>query len=197
MFRTARFATVVWVSIMACMAQAPLNIMHLPTNGTWDTRLVSPDTRYVLYGVPFQEGVNDSPQLWLQESSSDRKQLLMKLSRTLSAQWAPDSSAFSINNEFSSDTTNAFIYDVRTLERISVGERILAVDPAAKRFSNGHSYFDIESWPDTKHVIVRFHGHVESESPVICFDSRYNVSRDGAVTKLSEQSGTPGRVPCS
>src|SRR4051812_5598873 len=161
----------------------------------WSGRLESPDHRYVLYQVPFQEGITNGPQLWLENASSGSKQMLFELSRTITARWTPDSSAFAVNNEYASDGTDAYIYDIPTLSRMNVGEEILAAFPGAKRFAHDHSYFDIQSWQDPKHVLVRFHGH--AGSPVECFDSQYVVARDGKVTKVSEVSGPIGRLPCS
>jgi len=163
----------------------------------WPGRLPSPDGRYLLYSVPFEQGVNDGPQLWFENLSSKAKQMLFGISRTITAQWAPDSSGFFVNNEFSSDTTAAYIYDARTLERLDVGKAILAAYPDARKFTNGHAYFDIQRWQNAKRVIVVFHGHMDSVSPIVCFESEYNVGRDGSVTRLSDKSGLPGQAPCS
>jgi len=84
----------------------------------------------------------------------------------------------------------------RRFNRLKVSEKILAADPGARRFAYGHAYFDAETWQDSKHIAVRFHGHTD-DSPVICFESRYIVTRDGSVTKLAEAFGPLGGVPCS
>jgi hypothetical protein len=116
------------------------------------------------------------------------------ISRFITAQWSPDSSAFFLNDEFASDRTDAYLYDVQTLDRLNVGKKIIAAYPNAKKFSRDHAYFEGERWQDAKHVTVRFRGH--TGSPVVCFDSRYIVTRDGSVKKLFETAGPIDRVLC-
>jgi hypothetical protein len=182
-------------TINIAQRQAQSKVLHLPDSG--DVRMASPNRRYVLYGVPFKEGFTENPQFWIQDNLSGKKTLLFGLSRTLTARWAPDSSAFAVNDEFSSDTTAAYIYAVPTLTRLNLGEKIIAAYPKDERFTNGHAYFEIEGWKDPKHVTVVFHGHADGESPMVCFELRYLVARDGSATKLSEVSGLPPKAPCS
>src|SRR5689334_14957964 len=118
---------------------AMLGQLSIPTRGNWAARSVSPDGRYVLFGVAVKEGVTKGPQFWFQDNASGKKTLLIELGRTLSAFWSPDSSAFAVNDEYASDGTNAYIYDVHTLKRMDVGEKILGAYPADKKFSRGHA----------------------------------------------------------
>ena len=91
-----------------------------------------------------------------------------------------------MSNIWASDSTRAYIYDANTLQRWDLAGRILAADPAARRFADGHAYFDPERWENAQQVIVRFHGHTD-QAPVVYFEFRYRVSRAGAVVKLSQR----------
>ena len=172
------------------------NVSTVPQAKSWSGRLPSLDGRYVLYGVAFEPGVNDSPQLWIQQTFTGTKRLLFNLSRTITAQWAPDSTAFFVNDEFASDGTEAYIYEVPSFNRLKVSQNILAADSSARNYARGHAYFDADGWLGSKRIAVRFHGHTDN-SPVTCFEFRYIITRDGTVTKGAEVVGPIGQVPCS
>jgi hypothetical protein len=150
------------------------------------TRLVSPDGSRILYGVPYQSGLNDGPQLWIEDTRTHQRTMVLRIGGTLYAVWSPDGSAFSVQDHWASDSARAYIYDANTLQRLDLARRILASDPGVKGFGDGHSYFDPERWESAQHVIVHVHGHTD-EPPVVCFDFRYRVSRAGAVVKLSQR----------
>ncbi len=118
--------------------------------------------------------------------------------QTLTVAWSPDSAAFIANHRAASDLELAYLYDVRTLNRLDLRGRILATDPEAARFVPGenaapHSYFHAIRWLDARQVEVQLHGHTDgiregnSVLPGECFDVRYRVSRDGVVQKLSQR----------
>ena len=118
--------------------------------------------------------------------------------QTLTLAWSPDSAAFIANDRAVSDLEMAYIYDVKTLDRLDLRSRILAADAGAARFVPGkntapHSYFHAIRWLDARHVEVQLHGHTDgiragrSVRPGDCFDLRYRVGRDGAVEKLSQR----------
>jgi len=145
-----------------------------------DTRLTSPDGRYILYRVDVPD------QLWIEDTHTHRRQLLISVGSTLSASWSPDGLAFLVQDHWASDRARAFVYDANTLQRLDLGSSILAADPDVKQFANGHAYFDVDRWEDAQHVVVYFHGHTD-QFPVACFDFRYRVSRAGTVEKLSQR----------
>ena len=146
--------------------------------------LPSPDGAHTLYGVEFQDGKNDGPQLWIRDSSTGASKLLLTLGGTMQAFWSPDGKAFSVNDHWTSDRESAYMYDTETLKRQNVGEDILAADPESRHFANAHAYFQIERWDGPAHAFVRFQGHTD-EAPVRCFEFQYRVSRTGVVEKLS------------
>ena len=146
--------------------------------------LPSPDGAHTLYGVEFQDGKNDGPQLWIRDSSTGASKLLLTLGGTMQAFWSPDGKAFSVNDHWASDRESAYIYDTETLKRQNVGEDILAADTESRHFTSAHAYFQVERWDGPAHVFVRFQGHTD-EAPVRCFEFQYRVSRTGVVEKLS------------
>jgi hypothetical protein len=150
------------------------------------TRLASPDGSHILYGVPYQSGVDDGPQLWIEDTRTQQREMLLSIAGTLSAVWSPDGSAFSVEDHGASDSARAYLYDARTLQRLDLASRILAVDPGAERFTDAHKYWGLERWESAQQVIVRFHGHTD-QPPVVCFNFRYRVSRAGSVEKLSQR----------
>jgi len=149
------------------------------------TRVASPDGAHILYGAPYQSGINDGPQLWIEDTRTHHRQMLLSIGSTLSARWSFDGSAFSVTDHWASDRARSFIYNANTLQRLDLGDRIMAADPEVARFTHSHSYFDVDRWEDSQHVFVHFHGHTD-ESPVVCFDFGYRVSRAGTVEKLSQ-----------
>jgi hypothetical protein len=164
--------------------QPRLGELNLPNGPV--TRLASPDGSHILYGVPYQIGANDTPQLWIEDTRTHQKHMLLSVGGTLTAVWSAGGSAFSVQDRRASDSTRAFIYDAKNLQRLDLGDRILASDPSARAFAPGHDYFDVERWQGTEQVAVRFHGHTDQQ-PVVCFDFRYRVSRSGAVEKRSQR----------
>jgi hypothetical protein len=146
--------------------------------------LPSPDGAHTLYGVEFQDGKNDGPQLWIRDNSTGASKLLLTFGGTMQAFWSPDGKAFSVNDHWASDRESAYIYDTETLKRQNVGEDILAADTESRHFTNAHAYFQVERWDGPAHVFVRFQGHTD-EAPVRCFEFQYRVSRTGVVEKFS------------
>jgi hypothetical protein len=163
-----------------------LNLPHGPVQ-----RLASPDGAYLLYGVSLQS----APELWMENLRTGHRNLLLSIGSTLSAAWSADSTAFYVNDHWASDSTRSYIYDGATLQRLDIAERVLAADPGAKRFAEGHAYFDVERWQGTESVMVHFYGHTD-DAPVVCFDLRYQVSRSGAVSKLSQRVLPIGTHAC-
>ena len=149
-------------------------------------RRISPDGSKVLYGVPARKGSNEPPQLWLEDRSTHQRTKLFDILRNLSAGWSPDGRAFYVNDNNGSDVEDAYLYNARTLERFNVGAYIQAADPEGRRFANGHVYYEVQRWLGPEEVLVRFFGHTD-EAPVLDFDFRYRVSRNGEVKRLSER----------
>ncbi len=67
--------------------------------------------------------------------------MLLSLGGTLSAVWSADGNEFSVQDHWASDSTRTYIYDSKTLQRLDLASRILAVDFGAERFAKGHAYF--------------------------------------------------------
>jgi hypothetical protein len=156
-------------------------------------RLVSPDGAYALVGR------KQEAQLWLEDIRAHQQQMVFTVTvQTLTLAWAPDSAAFIANDRGSSDVEFAYIYDVKTLNRLDLLSRIFAADATIARYVQGpktapHSYCRALRWLDARHVEVQLHGHTDgtwngtSVRPGDCFDLRYRVGRDGAVQKLSQR----------
>lgn len=173
----------------AALAQVPQSKLELPQGPV--TRLASPSGDAVLYSVPYQPGVNTSPQLWIEQSRTRQNKKLLDIPGTLSAAWSPDGKAFLVLDHEASDEAFSYIYDAATLQRLDLAQRITASDPGARPFMHSHTYFDADRWQGNDQVLVRLHGHTD-QFPVICFDIRYRVRRDGAVTKLSAHTFPAG-----
>src|ERR1700730_9093396 len=83
----------VWIVMIAALASAQenrptlpeLNLPHGPVR-----RLGSPDGSRILYGVPYQNGVNDGPQLWIEDTRTHQRKILLSVGGTLSAVWSSD-----------------------------------------------------------------------------------------------------------
>src|SRR5436309_5356797 len=93
----------VCMAMLAAMATAQANPpaaseLNLPYGPV--TRLASPDGSRTLYGVPYQRGINDGPQLWIEDTRTHQRRLLFDIAGTLSAVWCRDGSAFSVNDRY-------------------------------------------------------------------------------------------------
>ena len=164
-------------------AWQPSDILELPF-GKKD-RLASPDGRYVLFGRTQNETKNGIPELWIAEPVLSKRVRLLELNGTVRAGWSPDGAAFYVNDRWVSDRERSYLYDAASLDRTDLGKAILASDERAARFATGHSYVGVAQWKDSRTVLVRWHGHTD-EPPVVCFDLRYEVGRNGSVKKLAE-----------
>jgi hypothetical protein len=171
----------------------PAAVLDLPFGPL--TRLASPDGSLILYGVPFQKGVNKGPQLWLGDARTDQRQKLLDISDGVSAGWSPDGTKFYVQDHSSSSSTESYIYDARSLKRVDLGALITKSDSSISRFASGHAYFDMERWESPEAVIVHFYGHTD-EPPVVCFDLRYRVKFSGTTTKLEEHLFPPDSKGC-
>ena len=160
---------------------APLAPPFGPAN-----RLVSPDRAHTLFGD------DKEAQLWLEDTRTRQRRMVLKVTvQTLTLAWSPDSAAFIANDRETSDFEAAYIYDVRTLSRLDLRNRVLAADPRTAPFVPGpntssHSYVHGIRWLNAHEVEVRFYGHTDA-APVRCFEFRYRISRDGGVAKRSER----------
>jgi len=63
----------------------PAAVLELPLGPV--TRLASPDGSLILYGVPFQKGLNEGPQLWLEDARTGQRQKLLDISDGVAAGW--------------------------------------------------------------------------------------------------------------
>ena len=172
---------------LICFAALLANAQELGLPLSPVTRLPSPDGSKVLYGVPYEKSRSGGPELWIENTRTRQRTKLFDIGGTLTAAWSPDGTAFYVNNRWASDREQAYIYDAATVKRIDIGALILAADPAARQFANGHAYYEVEHWTDSRNVAVRFFGHTDLP-PVTHFDFRYRVSRSGKVKRLSQET---------
>lgn len=167
---------------VALMAAA---ILLLPYGS--QSRLVSPDGQWALYGLQYRQNAHRDPGLWIENLRTRRRQEILDLRDTLRAAWFPDSARFWVEDHSASDRTQAYIYDPATLRRLDLRNAVLAADPSAKPLDQGHRYYKVES-VEPQSVLIEFSGHTD-EAPVKCFDVRYRVTLAGAVSRLSRRMG--------
>ena len=168
------------------LAAVIVNAQELDLPWGSSKRLASPDGSKILYGVPYQKGRNDSPQLWIEDTRTRRRTKLFDIPSTLSAGWSADGAAFYVNDHEGSDGELAYIYDAATLKRIDIAARIQAADPGSRRLATGHAYFRVTGWEGTQQMAVSFFGHTDQQ-PVLCFTLRYRINKAGVVKKLSQR----------
>jgi len=174
------------VSVKAQQRSAPLRPPFGPANP-----IISPNGGFALFGD------DKDAELWLEDTRSHQRKSIVKITvQTLSLAWSPDSTAFVVNDRAVSDLETAYIYNVKTLDRLDLRRAILAADAEAGTFvprgnAGPHSYFHVLRWLDATHVEVQLHGHTDGRRdgsavrPGDCFDVRYRVDRAGVVQKLS------------
>jgi len=196
--RAACFLAVIAASLVAgqpraVSLQAPYGPEH---------QLVSPNGVYSLFGI--QSPINAENALWLEDRKTHQRKIVFPVTvQTLTVAWAPDSAAFLANDRAASDIENAYIFDVKTLDRLDLTERITAhAEPRFRKEQNDHSYFHATCWLDARHVEVELYGHTDGipkgthVQAGACFNLRYRVSRDGAVQKLSQRIASLDSKDC-
>jgi hypothetical protein len=149
-------------------------------------QLASPDGSSILFAVHYQSGGNLGPSLWIENTRTRQRKMLLSIGSTVTAAWSSDGNVFYVEDNRASDSTLFYLYDATTLERLNVSDRIQAADPEAREFSANHAYFVLDHWEGTRNLIIRLFGHTDQE-PVMCFDLRYRLSRDGSVERLSRR----------
>jgi len=119
-----------------------------------------------------------------------RKVMEVTVLPTVTLSWSPDSAAFIANDRAFSDVENAYIYDVKTLERIDLRRQILAADgTAASRFTSdanpaaNHSYFHALRWLDARHVEMQLYGHTDGTPNGKPFRGSVLITRDRLIRR--------------
>jgi hypothetical protein len=178
--------------VVSSAQRAEISIPSSDHSGTG--RLPSPNGRYVLVGTTVRTDLPTAKcpgcysleaKLWLEDGSSHARTLLLNPGSSASAGWSPDGSAFFVNDREASDQEFAYFYETASLKKMNLDDKILAADPGAKRFLEGHFYFEVKRWLGSGAAEVWLDGHTDA-APVQCFLRRYRVRRSGAVQKLSE-----------
>lgn len=173
-----------WVLLFVTAATAFGSSGELGLPSEHVERLPSPNGSRILYGVPYELGRNEGPELWIEDAATHKRTKLLDVPGTLSAGWSADSKEFYVNDHWASDREQAYVYNAATLTRIDLAERILKEDPEIRPYAFDHPYFEVTGWDGPQGVFVRFFGH--TTGPVVCFSFRYRVSLTGAVQKLSQ-----------
>jgi hypothetical protein len=207
--KTSRCAAIILIPLLfSCtvlVSSTQHDIISVPhSDRNWTSRLPSPDRRYALVGTTVRTDLPTvkcpacyslEAKLWLENTSSHARTLLLSPGSSASAGWSPDGSAFFVNDREGSNQESAYIYLTESLKKLDLDDRILAVDPGAERFVQGHAYFEVNRWQGNGAVEVWLSGHTD-EAPVQCFLLRYRVSRSGIAEKLSEDVRPVDRTFC-
>lgn len=192
---------------MAVSAASPHSAtVNIPSSDhTRTQRLPSPDGRFVLVGTTVRTDLPTQKcpacysletKLWIEDDASHVRRLLLAPGSSAEAGWSPDGSAFFVNDREASDEEFAYLYGTGDLEKFDLERVIMAADPGARRFLNGHFYFDVDRWLNKDTVQVSLRGHTD-EAPVKCFLLLYRVSRSGTIQKLSQREGLVDRTFCA
>jgi hypothetical protein len=148
--------------------------------------LASPDDHWTL-----TNGCKGCPEgqemLWLVQNDDHHRRLVRKYARTVQTAWAPDSSAFYLNDESAPDKTLAFVIDARSLKITEIEKIIVAADPSAARYVRaGHSFLAAQKWLAPAELIVNLTGHFD-QPPATQFELRYRVNLNGRIVKESQR----------
>jgi hypothetical protein len=148
--------------------------------------LASPDDRWTL-----TNGCKGCPEgqemLWLVQNDDHHRRLVRKYAHTVQTAWAPDSSAFYLNDESSSNKTEAFVVEPHSLKTTELEKLIVASDPPAARFTQaGHSFLAAQQWLSPTELIVTLTGHFDPPTATQ-FELRYRVNLSGRVVKESQR----------
>ena len=160
--------------------------------------LASPDDRWTL-----TNGCKGCPEgqemLWLVQNDDHHRRLVRKYARTVQTAWAPDSSAFYLNDESAPNKTRAFVVEPRSLKITELEKLIVAADPAAVRYLNaGHSFLAVQRWLSPIDLSVTLIGHFD-QPPATQFELRFRVNLNGRIVKESQRESEwdPDSAPSS
>jgi hypothetical protein len=165
-----------------------------------EVRIPSPDGRWALVSNPnplFCAGANQAssegtmPELSLINEQTHHMDLVLHQGIGGDAGWAPDSTAFFVNNRIGSNSGDAALYRTDPLKRLDLMEAISKKDPTVRKFMDGHRYVFARKWLSNNEALVQFCGHTD-QNPVVQFDIRYRIDLRGAVDKLSQEQNPPG-----
>ena len=197
-----------WLAAASLLLAGPQQSDYLKPPYGPANPLLSPDRAYSLIG-----SYEDS-QLFIEDNHTHQRRLVMGITvQTMTLAWAPDSSAFIVNDRPVSNFETAYIYDVKTLHGLDLRRRIAEADSRAIPFLDGqitlddsapqinlpsgknadHQFVHADRWLDKHHVQVELTGHTDSVmvhdriDPSDCFVFRYRISLTGVVEKLSRQ----------
>jgi hypothetical protein len=140
-------------------------------------RIASPDGLHILFKKP-------PAQLWLENTKTGETRLIHE-GTAMEARWSPGGSAFFVNDGDGSDLNLAYVFDAQGTQTVDLRKAIVAADSGIANLAAraSHVYVDAIAWQDSRHVLVDFDGHTD-RAPVRCFEFRYRVSVNGAVTGL-------------
>jgi hypothetical protein len=148
--------------------------------------LASPDDRWTL-----TNGCKGCPagqeMLWLVQNDDHHRRLVRKYEHTVQTAWAPDSSAFYLNDESAANKTEAFVVEPHLLKITELEKLIAAADPPATRFTQAsHSFLAAQQWLSPTELIVTLTGHFDPPTATQ-FEVRYRVNLNGRVVKESQR----------
>src|ERR1700732_487988 len=123
--------------------------------------LASPDDRWTL-----TNGCKGCPEgqemLWLVQNDDHHRRLVRKYAHTVQTAWAPDSSAFYLNDESAANKTRALAVEPTSRKITELEKLIVAGDPAAVRYLNaGHSFLAVQRWLTPADLSITLIGHFD------------------------------------
>ena len=148
------------------------------------SRLPSPDGRHMVYGKPFQSGVNSGPELWLSHTGSLEGKRLLELSSTAKVFWSPDSRYFVIVDHANSSAMTSTVYAADG--RVALQIRPEQSDDELRAIASGHYYVEAQQFLDANTLRVAAFGHTD-QPPVRCFRAIYSVTLGGKVDRISKR----------
>jgi|GEM_PF-4272266 hypothetical protein len=138
---------------------------------------MSPDKRWILIAPPPSKP--DQKRMLLVRRSGQKSDILIRrYERSIRVEWAPDSSAFFLNDESGSNVTDASIYWPGHTNSLELGDAILVQDTEAKAIPADHAYLQARRWIDSSTVLVEYCGH-NSGVPAQRFDFLYRIAIGG------------------
>ncbi len=124
----------------------------------------------------------------MQNNRAHSRKLLVDLQRTALIGWVDSGSAFFMNDDFSSNESNAYLYFPAEGRNVDIGALLDQKFPQDRHYEeNSHHYINVIRWISTDTILVKRYGHFDTyvsggNEFAIC----YLVKTEGEVKRLLE-----------
>jgi hypothetical protein len=147
--------------------------LSLPTDK--EETLPSPDRQWALVAGPIT-----SRTISLEDRSNNTHRFIREYDRSVTVGWSSGSQGFFVNDAYSSNLEDAYLYWVHSDQPLKLNDLIFNRDKQASEIAKiaDHAYFRVLGWYSADAIVVEYCGH-SGQEPAKQFDYFYRVTSIG------------------